>query len=415
MAQEHQEYIQQKVNPILENLVTQLLLERPEALAPFMIKWLSEHTSKTPAAVALTEGVNELSAMKSELEKLQEEVRLLEAAAGTGAGSSSADVRGGAAGTAGDEEETDEEDDDEVDDAEVVRPPDGYFKKERSSVSAEAYGQWNKVKAFTPPVHEKTEAQKDSIKEVLSNSFLFALLEKRDLDIVIAAMLEKSCMPGERLIEQGADGDCLYVVQEGQMNCYKKQADNTEKLVKECRAGDAFGELALLYNCPRAASVVASSSCTLWQLDRETFNHIVRDASAKRRERYEEFLKQVPLLEAMDSYERTQMCDALQTESHPKGATIVQQGEPGEKFYILEEGECKAMKVYAEGTAPQEVMHYKSGMYFGELALLTNERRAASIVAMSDVKCLTLSRKVFKQLLGSLEDILTRNRSQYKS
>lgn len=81
MAQEHQEYIQQKVNPILENLVTQLLLERPENLAPFMIKWLSEH-AKTPAAAAFTEGVNELSAMKAELEKLQEEVRSLEGEAG---------------------------------------------------------------------------------------------------------------------------------------------------------------------------------------------------------------------------------------------------------------------------------------------------------------------------------------------
>mmetsp|Transcript_47513 Transcript_47513/g.99022 ORF Transcript_47513/g.99022 Transcript_47513/m.99022 type:complete len:162 (+) Transcript_47513:46-531(+) len=78
MAQESQEYIQQKVNPILENLVTQLLLERPEQLAPFMIKWLSQN-SKTPAAAALTEGVNVLSELKLEMEKLQEEVRELEA------------------------------------------------------------------------------------------------------------------------------------------------------------------------------------------------------------------------------------------------------------------------------------------------------------------------------------------------
>ncbi|CAE7814401.1 nsa2 [Symbiodinium sp. CCMP2592] len=78
MAQEPQEYIQQKVNPILENLVTQLLLERPEQLAPFMIKWLSQN-SKTPAAAALTEGVNVLSELKLEMEKLQEEVRELEA------------------------------------------------------------------------------------------------------------------------------------------------------------------------------------------------------------------------------------------------------------------------------------------------------------------------------------------------
>ena len=55
-------------------------------------------------------------------------------------------------------------------------------------------------------------------------------------------------------------------------------------------AGDVFGELALLYNCPRAASVEATEDSVVWQLDRETFSHIVRDASAKRREAFMDFL-----------------------------------------------------------------------------------------------------------------------------
>ena len=43
--------------------------------------------------------------------------------------------------------------------------------------------------------------------------------------------------------------------------------------------GEAFGELALLYNAPRAASIKAKTDCLLWALDRNTFNHIVKDAS----------------------------------------------------------------------------------------------------------------------------------------
>ena len=60
--------------------------------------------------------------------------------------------------------------------------------------------------------------------------------------------------------------------------------------MKKYKEGDAFGELALLYNAPRAASITADSNCSLWCLDRDTFNHIVKDASSKKREKYEQFL-----------------------------------------------------------------------------------------------------------------------------
>lgn len=401
MAQEHQEYIQQKVNPILENLVTQLLLERPEHLAPFMIKWLSEH-AKTPAAAALTEGVNELSELKAEMERLQEEVKLLEAEAGEKAAAADED----------DKDEEEEDEDDVCDDAPL--PPPDYMKRgPRTSVSAEAYGQWNKLGDFTAPVFPKSGEQKARIKAVLQDSFLFSALDAAAMAVVVDAMQEKVVEKEVRIINQGDDGDCLFVVEEGQVDCFKRQPDGEDKLVKECRPGDAFGELALLYNCPRAATVVAHYRSVLWQLDRESFNHIVKNAASKRRERYEEFLKSVPILRTMEAYERTSMCDALQSKSFAKGDVIVKQGDAGDSFFILEEGECVVEKVYAEGTPVQEVMKYKSGDYFGELALLTNEPRAASVIAKTDCRLLTLSRKTFKRLLGSLEDMLKRNASHY--
>jgi len=74
--------------------------------------------------------------------------------------------------------------------------------------------------------------------------------------------------------------------------------------LKIYKAGEAFGELALLYNAPRAATIIAKTQCTLFALDRETFNHIVKDAAAKKREKYESFLSRVEILVDMDTYER---------------------------------------------------------------------------------------------------------------
>lgn len=75
--------------------------------------------------------------------------------------------------------------------------------------------------------------------------------------------------------------------------------------MKNYHPGEAFGELALLYNAPRAATITASTESVLFKLDRDCFNNVVKDSSVKRRERYEKTLSKVELLNDMDAYERT--------------------------------------------------------------------------------------------------------------
>merc|ERR1712039_1154756 len=145
----------------------------------------------------------------------------------------------------------------------------------------------------------------------------------------------------------------------GELDCVKK-IDGAEKVVKTCSPGDVFGELALLCNCPRAASVVAKDASVCWQLDRDSFSHIVKEAAVKRRNKYDQFLKSVALISSIDSYERSQIADALKSESFKKGEIIVKQDEPGDKFYILEEGVLYASKAIP-GQGEKNVMDYKPG------------------------------------------------------
>jgi cAMP-dependent protein kinase regulator len=92
-----------------------------------------------------------------------------------------------------------------------------------------------------------------------------------------------------------------------------KLLKGTEKptFLKEYNCGESFGELSLLYNTPRAATITAKTDCVLFRLDRETFNNIIKDAAIEKRERFEAFLKKVPVLKRMDAYERTTLADAL--------------------------------------------------------------------------------------------------------
>lgn len=287
--------------------------------------------------------------------------------------------------------EEEESDDDEL-------PPD-FFEvkvvKNRGSVSAEAYGDWNKKVAFVPPVIPKSDEQRQRLGECLSKSFLFSGLEVKEMAAVIGAMNEVKVEPKSRLIKQGDDGDCLYVVETGVFACSIRMPDGSEMVVKHCEKNDVFGELALLYNCPRAASVESTQESIVWRLDRDTFNNIVKDSAQQKRTRQEEFLWKVPLLQEMNTADRAQVAECLREEMFQDGQSLVQQGDVGNKFYILEEGQAVAVK---NGT---EVMSYSAGDYFGELALLRNQPREATVTAKGDVKVLSMAGSSFKRLINA--------------
>jgi cAMP-dependent protein kinase regulator len=128
------------------------------------------------------------------------------------------------------------------------------------------------------------------------------------------------------VIRQGEDGDELFFVEEGELDCFKKfKKDEDDKYLKTYKPGESFGELALLYNVPRAASIRSKTDSKLFVLDRDCFNNIIRNAAIKKRQRYEDFLQKVPILQEMDSYERTQLCDIIKPLKCEEGEYIIRQ------------------------------------------------------------------------------------------
>ena len=313
------------------------------------------------------------------------------------------------------EMEVSSESDSEVDEEEQKRIDEEMRKRQqkkkgmRTSVSAEVYGIHNVKKPYVPRVIPKTSDQIERIKDKCMQSFIFNSLEDKELKTVIDSFEEKRYKAGQNVITQGEEGDVLYLVDSGELDCEKVfKAGDPPTYLKTYKPGESFGELALLYNAPRAATIRAKTDSTCWALDRECFNNIVKDAAMKKREKYENTLKKVEILKSIDPYELGQICDALKAITFTKGEYIIKQGDRGDVFYILDDGKAHAEKVFEEGKKAQKVKDYESGGFFGELALLKNEPRAASIVADTNCRCLSLDRMAFKRLLGPLENILQR-------
>ena len=143
------------------------------------------------------------------------------------------------------------------------------------------YGDWNKKGDFKPKVIQKSEETKQKLHKRLLQAFMFNALDPKEFQIVVDAIEEVKVGPGHKVIVEGDQGDCMYVVEYGKLECTKvfKQGDAPTKL-KEYQPGEGFGELSLLYNAPRAATITSTEESLLWKLDRDTFNHIVKDAAA---------------------------------------------------------------------------------------------------------------------------------------
>jgi cAMP-dependent protein kinase regulator len=329
--------------------------------------------------------------------------------------------------------------------------PAHYGMGRRTSVSAESLNPTASANDnWTPPFHQKTADQEARLKKAIAGNFLFNHLDDELSSQVLGALVEKpipakdikvraiyipplNFSPGRarrmmlsatstfttaanpsQVISQGDQGEFFYVVEKGKFEVYVNASgvlesgpDGLGVKVATIEPGGSFGELALMYNAPRAATVLSvEGGGTLWALDRITFRRILMDSTFQRRRLYESFLEEVPLLSSLTKYERSKIADALETQKYPAGTTIIREGDAGEAFYLLESGEAEAYKAGTEGPVKQ----YKKGDYFGELALLNDAPRAASVVSKTEAKVAKLGKDGFQRLLGPVESIMRRTK-----
>ncbi|RMC10342.1 hypothetical protein DUI87_13145 [Hirundo rustica rustica] len=242
--------------------------------------------------------------------------------------------------------------------------------------------------------------------------------EQEQMSQVLDAMFEKMVEGGEHVIDQGDDGDNFYVIDRGTYDIYVK-CDGVGRCVGTYDNRGCFGELALMYNTPRAATIIATSPGSIWGLDRVTFRRIIVKNNAKKRRMYESFIESLPFLKSLEVSERLKVVDVIGTKVYKDGEQIIAQGDLADSFFIVESGEVRIImtrkgKQDLEENGAVEIARCSRGQYFGELALVTNKPRAASAFALGTVKCLVMDVQAFERLLGPCMEILKRNIANYE-
>jgi cAMP-dependent protein kinase regulator len=326
--------------------------------------------------------------------------------------------------------------------------------RRRSSVSAEKINisllATSEVKCFP-----KTNEEATRIQYILSTveHILFKVLDKAQIIAIQNAMFLVENAEGDVIIKQGDEGDNFYIIDSGTVSAFVQRTVSTNppgELVRQYGEGDSFGELAILYNAPRAATCVATSPVVrLWALDRVSFKQILVKNSLAKQTEYTGFLKQVPIFAQLTECELLTVADALEEKVFSENEIVCAQGDVGDSFYVIVEGIAVCAIKDGSGNV-NEVARLSRGSYFGEvscytcckflvpvvslsfrlkrtsyttyclvhlvlnqIALITSKTRQATVTSLDHLKCLTVDRKTFQRVMGPLTNFLMRNMEEY--
>ncbi|KAL3283503.1 hypothetical protein HHI36_006642 [Cryptolaemus montrouzieri] len=246
--------------------------------------------------------------------------------------------------------------------------------------------------------HPKSKSDEEFIKEAIAkNEFLSKVITGKRLLDVVDAFYKREIKAKEKIIKEGQSGSHMYIAAEGEFEVFKKGRG----LINVMKPGDVFGELAILYNAKRFATIRSSTPAKIWVIEGIVYQHIAKRSNIEEEEEIVTFLQNVPILNQVGMDVLGKVARLLQPEFFETGTVIVKEGDQADKFYIISAGSVTITRE-DDGFVGQL---YK-GNCFGEKAILESITRQATITADSPgTECLTLTQTHFINHFGKIEDI----------
>ncbi|KAL3273179.1 hypothetical protein HHI36_014633 [Cryptolaemus montrouzieri] len=207
-------------------------------------------------------------------------------------------------------------------------------------------------------------------------------------------------------------GFCGLMILELGKGCVEVSREN--KFLSTITPGKVLGELAILYNCQRTATIKAATDCKLWAIERQCFQTIMMRTGLIRQAEYTDFLKSVPIFKNLPEDTLIKISDVLEETFFAYGDYIIRQGARGDTFFIISKGRVKVTMKSGNATEEKYIRTLGKGDFFGEKALQGDDLRTANIIVddPDGVSCLVIDKETFNQLISDLDEIRTKYKDE---
>lgn len=210
---------------------------------------------------------------------------------------------------------------------------------------------------------------------------------------------------GAVIVRQGEAGDTLFIVQSGRVRVVQETEDDDEIVLTSLHPGDVFGEISLLKNTPRGATVRASRATRVLRLDRKSFQKLIAERPhigqlledhASGRLLFN-ILKHARSLDRLPEAVLRDVVRALKRTEFRPGQKVITEGDPPGPMYIVEQGKLKVSKRGESGRS-KNLDFLREGDFFGEASALANEPRSATVEAVTPCCLFSLDSADLRQL-----------------
>eukprot|EP00405_Crypthecodinium_cohnii_P007407 CAMPEP_0206423258 /NCGR_PEP_ID=MMETSP0324_2-20121206/2583_1 /ASSEMBLY_ACC=CAM_ASM_000836 /TAXON_ID=2866 /ORGANISM="Crypthecodinium cohnii, Strain Seligo" /LENGTH=989 /DNA_ID=CAMNT_0053887803 /DNA_START=60 /DNA_END=3029 /DNA_ORIENTATION=- len=263
--------------------------------------------------------------------------------------------------------------------------------------------------AVSPLMYEKSEQDLEMIRMAVSRNQLTELMQlsEEQIEEIALRMTREEYDANDVIIRQGDLAEHFFVMHSGVAELINNpDPENPQRNLPgnhrriQFWSGSSFGELALLYNCNRTATIVAVQKTVVWMLDLSGWRYVLEKTPVSRLEDYSSMLAAVPILnDKLETVEkRRTLADCLDEVFYQRGEFLVEAGSNGFTLFFVYEGTCTTR---CEGEEPRTL---RKGDFFGEEAWLQGEPYPYSVVVSSDhASILQLDREVCRHLNLGIE------------
>mmetsp|Transcript_25000 Transcript_25000/g.45211 ORF Transcript_25000/g.45211 Transcript_25000/m.45211 type:complete len:830 (-) Transcript_25000:336-2825(-) len=250
--------------------------------------------------------------------------------------------------------------------------------------------------SFHAKNYPKSEEDKALIEAALKQNVVFAGLTSSKRSGLVGAFEDIRVKRDTKIIVEGDVGDYFYVLAEG---IVKFEIEGNE--VGMAQKGGSFGEQALLYQAPRAATCIAKTHCGLFRLDQAIFKKILAQQMKDMHAEVIGILKKVPFFKDLDDEYLKKISSNLRALKFNDGDILAsKENNSTPTFCIVKEGIVDCTDIQAGGSDYKDIS-FRAGEYFGDHAILRNKWGIVTAKARGKVVVLSLDRHQFIRVLGT--------------